>query len=413
MCVKLNADVRANPVLDAPYFDLAGHIDSRAYCISDVFYADGGNDHTAALLDVGVQKLLPSPPMAPPKATPPSSCSSAFLVQRTGFGTRAMFAAEPLPAGFTILVERPAIIAPYIIGTALNEQIEAELFHALLKQLPPETQARVLTLASCKSVQECDVLVGIVRTNALPVSLSVPMDVPHPELPTHRALFVDTSRCNHSCSPNARWHWDPATFSLTLVSVRPIGFGEEITISYLPGIQLLLPRTARQSLLQSAYNFSCCCSACVHFKEVDSDTARFELGRVAWDIPTFEDWVSDKSQTFPDALLVDAHTRRIRMMEAERLESICDSSKPGSSGDSFPVGRTCSTLPLTQYTKHLDALAMAYGALGDVRNFREWTWRARESRPMSDSGAAKVLQGWITDVASFPVWAWRAKARRA
>ncbi|KAF7290377.1 SET domain-containing protein [Mycena chlorophos] len=411
ICAKLNADVRSNAVLDAPYFDLAGHVDSRVYSISNVRYRDGSNDHTAAVLDVGVQRLLPSPSTPPPSPTRSKNAPSPFLVQRTGYGARAMFASEPLRAGFTILVERPVMLAPYIIGTALYEETEAQIFHTLLAQLPPETQARVLTLSSCKSVEECDVLLGIIRTNALPVTLPVPTDVLHPELPTHRALFLDTSRCNHSCAPNARWHWDPATLSLSLIAVRPIGLGDEITISYLPGTHLLLPRQTRQSLLLSAYNFSCCCAACIRMDEAESDAARFELGRVTWNVPKFEEWIADRKQVFSDALLVEAHTRRVLLIESEGLESICDNSKPGSCSPSLggAVPKTATALPLTQYTRHLDALAMAYGALGDARNFREWTWRARESRPLSDVGSAKVLQAWITDIASFPVWGWRRR----
>ncbi|KAF7313177.1 SET domain-containing protein [Mycena kentingensis (nom. inval.)] len=404
LCVKLNAEVRSNPVLGAPYFDFAGHTNVRAYCMSNVLYSDHGDDHTAALLDVGVQKLLPSPPLAPPAASRPVIGQSAFVIRNTESNGRGMFAAEPLQAGFTILVERPAIITPYIIanGGGLYAQTEADILHALVGRLPAEKQGRVLTLASCRSINECEILTDIARTNALPITLAVPTNVPHPELPSHRAIFLNTSRCNHSCSPNARWHWDLATFSLTLVAVRPIAENEEITISYLPGPYLLLPRATRDSLLRSSYNFSCRCAACVHTKPEQSDMARAELSRPL-NVATFEEWIADQQQLFPDTLLINVHRTRMRLLEVEGLEGLCESE---SGGESSAVD---GALPLTRYTEHLDGLAMAYGALGDISNFRKFAWLARESRPMSDEGAAKVMQRWTTDVHTFPVWGWRAR----
>lgn len=82
-----------------------------------------------------------------------------------------------------------------------------------------------------------------------------------------------------------------------------------------------------------------------------------------------------------DYALIDVHLRAVSLIESEGLEML-------------------------DYGKHLDAIAMGYGALRDVEQFREWTWKAREFRP-ADRRASRVLEGWILDPETFPVWGWR------
>ncbi|KAJ7202596.1 hypothetical protein GGX14DRAFT_370187 [Mycena pura] len=387
LCAQLNADIRANPALDAPYFDLAGHAESRAYCVSGVLYADATTE-TAALLDVGVQRLLPTP-VPVPRAT---TCSkgATFSIRPAGSAREdrhrglGVFAAQAIPAGGIILVERPVLVAPYIIGPGTQPPTESELFAILLRRLSLETAARVVALANCRPAAECDDLVGIVRTNAIAITLAVPAG-PHPELAAHRGVFLNASRCNHSCAPNARHDWDPTSLSLALTAVRPIPAGDEITVSYIP---LEQPLSARRALLQATYNFACACTACVRpAAAAASDAARAEL-RSFWErTPAFETWVADRR--LRDTLLADAHARAVALIEAEGLEG------------------------LTEYARHLDALAMAYGALGDVGRFRAWAWRARDARPVGDADAARVLQGWITHPETFPVWRWRQMVVKA
>ena len=49
------------------------------------------------------------------------------------------------------------------------------------------------------------------------------------------------------------------THFLSLISLRPIKQGEELTISY---IDNLLPYEQRQMILQRDYSFTCCCDKC-------------------------------------------------------------------------------------------------------------------------------------------------------
>ncbi|KAJ7176097.1 hypothetical protein C8R43DRAFT_872919 [Mycena crocata] len=374
----MNADIRSNPILDSPYFDLAGHVGSRAYCLHNVTYATG-SDESATLLDIGVKDLLPTPMPLPPVPAPKGS---TFVVRSTGGPSGAgMFAAQNIPVGGLISVERPILVAPYIIG--LRSHPEAELFGALLRRLAPATQARFMALANCKPAGECEIVEGIVRTNAIAITLLVP-DVPHPELSTHRGIFLNTSRCNHSCAPNALWHWDASSFSLSLEALRPIQAGQEITVAY---ITPTYNRAERRAKLKTMYNFSCHCDTCAQPSAaiLQSDAARAEL-RAFWGaVPSFEAWCLDGSMS--DHALIDAHKRAVTLIEAEGLEML-------------------------EYGKHLDAIAMGYGALCDVEQFRAWTWRARDCRPAGRDDAARVLQKWISDPEMFPVWGWRKSLKR-
>ncbi|KAF8970868.1 hypothetical protein BDZ97DRAFT_1694130, partial [Flammula alnicola] len=98
------------------------------------------------------------------------------------------------------------------------------------------------------------------RLHALAIDLPVPAGDDFAELPTHRGVFVNTSRCNHSCGPNAQWTWHPASFALVLTAVRAIQPGEEITIAY---VAPQLPYKERRAVLWEVYGFECMCAWCV------------------------------------------------------------------------------------------------------------------------------------------------------
>jgi hypothetical protein len=109
---------------------------------------------------------------------------------KKGFG---MFARRDIPAQALILVEHPVVITPYLVGLATPL---SDLYAQLFNRLPPKLYWDLMRLANCKSAEECSPFEGIVCTNAIGIQLDVP-DVPHPELSTHRAIFLNTSRCNH------------------------------------------------------------------------------------------------------------------------------------------------------------------------------------------------------------------------
>lgn len=71
-------------------------------------------------------------------------------------------------------------------------------------------------------------------------------------------LFIETSRMNHSCTPNAQHSRNPHIQRQTVHAVRDICAGEEIAFSYIDPIACRGDR--RQAL--GPYGFTCTCAAC-------------------------------------------------------------------------------------------------------------------------------------------------------
>jgi hypothetical protein len=89
-------------------------------------------------------------------------------------------------------------------------------------------------------------------------------DLPRTQI---QGLFLQFSRLNHHCNPNATIILSSATIagdrkaSGSLVSICPIQVEEEVTISYIQ--PLMLPVQERRALLKSAFHFHCLCSRCL------------------------------------------------------------------------------------------------------------------------------------------------------
>ncbi|KAK0188298.1 hypothetical protein F5146DRAFT_660932 [Armillaria mellea] len=290
-----------------------------------------------------------------------------FETRHAGSKGLGIFARRSIPAGSIILVEHPLIVMPRSSSATLSD------ISSLLSEVHPKERTEFMNLANSQPLE--DPLKAIMQTNRLLIDL--PVD--NPELATHHAVFLKISRCNHSCSPNAHWKWDPASFSLTLEAVRAIGFNEEITIQY---IDSSVDREQRLSKLRAWFNFDCLCPSCIlpWGSIIHSDFAREELTRLTGLVVSFEAWCA--SEVLSDDYMIRMHQRALELREAEGLQ-------------------------LFESRKHIDAIAMCYGALGDVSMFRYWTKKARELRAPSYVGECIVLDQWMTDPRTFPVWGWR------
>lgn len=75
------------------------------------------------------------------------------------------------------------------------------------------------------------------------------------------AIFLNLSRVNHSCLPNAEYHADDATGQMIVVSTEPIRSGQEVTICYGDKFQFM-DASERNAYLQWVYGFTCKCRAC-------------------------------------------------------------------------------------------------------------------------------------------------------
>lgn len=111
-----------------------------------------------------------------------------------------------------------------------------------------------------------------------------------------------------------------------------------------------------------------------------SDEIRAELDNFWATLPDFEQWCLDAS--IPNSALIDLHARALRLIEEENLQVL-------------------------NPERHVDAIAMCYGALEDAGMFRAWVTRVREVKLRMSPSQAIVFAKWLSNPLTFPVWGWR------
>ena len=172
----------------------------------------------------------------------------------------------------------------------------------------------------------------------------------------------------------------------------------------------------RQDILTEFYRFKCSCSFCVVYSDDDDDDIQNDnMVRVSstWTtetkqktktktnsettllssttlLPSFEKWCLDP--TFPDDILINAHMRALQFIEQ-------DDDDDYHHHHYHPTHDTD--------IKHLDAIAMCYGALEDVDNFRKWMERVSEVRSRANPRQKFICSKWLSKPTTFPVWGWR------
>jgi len=207
---------------------------TKSYIIHNI-YRD--NFECVALLEVPVRDHLSRRPLTMSTVYPPLM----YDIRSAGSKGLGMFALHDISQGGIIVMEHPIILLAD--GIQIGAEISrVESYAKLFNRLPGDVLAESMTLLNAKPSQDRHVE-GIMNTNALPIDIPVPGE-PSPR--RHWGLFLKTSRCNHSCSPNATYSWSPSSFTLTLRAVRPIRPNEEICIAY-PHISLLRTRSKRQT----------------------------------------------------------------------------------------------------------------------------------------------------------------------
>ncbi|KXN84682.1 SET domain-containing protein 5 [Leucoagaricus sp. SymC.cos] len=417
LCAAVNKQIRLNPSLAYPDFDFVSYVQHRSYTISTI---DFGRSMAASFLDNGVHDILADLISHLP---PPITISPSFEVcdaREKGLG---MFSTSFIAPGNLIFEEHPVIISPYLLGVSIPL---AEMYTELFESLPKTAFALATSLAtshqddvtpkstsSPQSLPPPSFYEDLMQTNSVAVDLLVPTDTPHHEVPLHRALFLQLSRCNHSCNPNAVWSWSASTLTLTLTALRPIPPGEEITISY---ISLSGNHAAQHQALKDLCGFDCTCEECTLPSYVAANsgviadkhanlgsvvtrahTSESDENTVICDLPTFEEWFQDF--TLPDTALINAHKAALQHIGRERIASSClDASN-------IPLKPTSPSATAQRMDHHVEVIAMCYGALGDVTNFRRWIAISKEAR--SQPQQKIVFNRWLSNPLSFPLWARR------
>ncbi|KIY45454.1 SET domain-containing protein [Fistulina hepatica ATCC 64428] len=368
-CDFINRRVRGNPHLCRPNFDYRAYCADRNY--STYEYSIGGTDGVA-FVDAGVISLLPVAFLQSPCLPVTDASLEISQTENKGLGTfvRCKFSADE-----TILLEHPSIVVPYLKATAMSL---SELYTSLFEKLPPQSHKTLTSLFSSPLFDKLSRAEGIMFTNSIEIDLDVVQDK-QPELNNHRAIFLHTSRINHSCAPNARVQWDYASFELSVIATRTINEGDEVTISY---VDPRFPREARRQQLKETYGFDCQCDHCAKLATDEdsvkkSDAARLEL-LTAPPAPGVETWCLDTSSMLDDSL-VNAHKRRLELIEQEGLEAL-----------------GCQ--------RHYDVLTVWYGALSDKKRFREWATKSMHTRMQGDPEIATMFGRWIQVPQTFPLW---------
>eukprot|EP00927_Polykrikos_kofoidii_P067487 TRINITY_DN62978_c0_g1_i1.p1 TRINITY_DN62978_c0_g1~~TRINITY_DN62978_c0_g1_i1.p1 ORF type:complete len:519 (+),score=38.05 TRINITY_DN62978_c0_g1_i1:62-1618(+) len=109
--------------------------------------------------------------------------------------------------------------------------------------------------AGCPSVNEAFRILKIAEANSYDAaSASILCD--------STVLYPDTSRINHSCNPNAVQRASAEGNHCENVATRDISPGEEVTVSYLPELDLLQHIGHRRELLRNRWQFECHCERC-------------------------------------------------------------------------------------------------------------------------------------------------------
>ncbi|KAI5894448.1 SET domain-containing protein [Schizophyllum commune H4-8] len=184
-----------------------------------------------------------------------------------------MFVKEDLTEGDLILAERPLAILPASVLGGFSESDLEDLFDQLTALMDDRARSAFFALADCHK-GPCRAL-GIFKTNGIGLG----DDLVYPDDSGDSAyvgVFERASRINHSCSPNAVYHFDLQSFCLVVRAIRHISKGEEIFISY--SETLLQAATRRQNSLQD-YGFRCACPACAMSDISDAHRARIGSAR--------------------------------------------------------------------------------------------------------------------------------------
>lgn len=189
-----------------------------------------------------------------------------------GYGCIAL---RPIPRGTRILTDTPLLVIPK--ANYMKADIEAafsslhpwqeEAYFTLHSghgqslskwprqihaSVPARDRQRIEEQHAARTGSEAT-LISIFQTNCM-------------EMGTGAAVFLHTSRFNHSCNPNACFSWNASIGKETIHSMRDIKEGEEITISY---VDMEHDKRLRAWELKH-YGFVCDCPACGDEEDVST-----------------------------------------------------------------------------------------------------------------------------------------------
>ncbi|GAA5881131.1 hypothetical protein JCM8547_005426 [Rhodosporidiobolus lusitaniae] len=183
---------------------------------------------------------------------PSSSASRSYYISESPGRQVGAFAGRPLLRGECILQENPlfTVTSPSCLPGALSD-------------LPDASRHRYYLLSNAYA-HETDLSVeeGIFHTNAFSLSSETRLTSSLSSSSLF-GIFPDTARINHSCRPNVKASFDPASSRMRVHVLRPISPDEELFTAYLGRSDLYgLDTSARQARLKKSWAFECSCPLC-------------------------------------------------------------------------------------------------------------------------------------------------------
>lgn len=205
-----------------------------------------------------------------------------------------VFALQTFHRGDLILTEAPL----FSIGQRdIMDRPDSRAVAATVNRLPQEELRKYKSLKNSRP--DIGLVLGVFATNSLRMS------------DDDSGIFLEVSRFNHSCSPNARYSWNPDIKRMRVYALRDISCGEEIFVSYISGRNVYgSTRGERQDRLK-IYGFTCACTVCELQgpSAVASDKRRTKIKELWESVPHFP---PNKTQSRLHAIV-----RAIHLLEEE------------------------------------------------------------------------------------------------
>jgi hypothetical protein len=191
VCAEINQRIRST--FHYSDFDFIQHVQHRSYVVRTQYFKES---ECVTMLDTGVDDLLQRMfENLPPQ---PNTTMNIDIRASPGKGL-GMFSRKNISNGEAFFIEYPTVITPYVIGLSIGL---SALYADVFGKLSGPVFGELMNLSSSSSIPgetHQDVHEAIMRINALAIELPVPSGE-FSELNTHRAIFLQTSRCNHRLS---------------------------------------------------------------------------------------------------------------------------------------------------------------------------------------------------------------------
>ncbi|KAK4161892.1 SET domain-containing protein 5, partial [Cladorrhinum sp. PSN259] len=150
--------------------------------------------------------------------------------------------------GFPVLVVR----LDFINGERYTSRQKTEMLEEAVDRLGEGVKSEVLKLAQSPEgprSKSDGVILDILKTNGFGIDVAGVQ---------HLGLYVEGSRVNHNCRPNAFWRYVGSQMAMEVVALRNIQPGEEVAHSYAP---LGYTHEERKAVLRQ-WGFQCRCALC-------------------------------------------------------------------------------------------------------------------------------------------------------